>query len=80
MSLQSEKYALIEVLIKVEDIKIVDEIKAMLLNSNKVLGFDANGNAISTSQMKSDIVAAKERIASGKFTTQEDLENEVENW
>lgn len=80
MDIQVEKYALIEELMKVQDVEIVSEIRAILLNRNKVVGYQANGQPITTSQMKSDILSAKKRIESGRYTTQEDLEREVENW
>lgn len=80
MDIQVEKYALIEELMKVQDVEIVSEIKTMLLNRNKVVGYQSNGQPITTSQMKSDILSAKKRIESGRYTTQEDLEREVENW
>ena len=80
MDIQAEKYALIEELMKVQDVTIVSEIKTMLLNRNKVVGYEADGQAITASQMKSDILSAKKRIESGQYTTQEDLEREVENW
>lgn len=80
MDIQAEKNALIEELLKVEDIKIVKDIKSILQNRNAVLGYESDGQAITASKLRSDVIAAKERIESGQFTTQEDLEDEAENW
>ncbi|WP_420582202.1 hypothetical protein [Reichenbachiella sp.] len=80
MDLQAEKYALIEELMKVEDIKIVKDIKSILQNRKTVLGYDPDGKAVTSSKLRSDVLAAKQRINSGQFTTQEDLESEAENW
>lgn len=80
MDIQAEKYYLIEELMKVQDINLVNEIKTLLLKRNKAVAYNSTGEPITTSQMQSDILAAKERIKSGKYTRQEDLKSEVEGW
>ncbi len=80
MDLQAEKYSLIEELIKVQDIQIITQLKTMLRNREQVVAYETNGQPITEAQMRSDILDAKERINSGKYTTQENLEKEVDNW
>ena len=80
MDLQAEKCLLIEELMKVQDIKMITQLKTILHNRDQVIAYEADGQPITESQMRSDILEAKERIKSGQYTTQEDLEREAENW
>lgn len=80
MDLQAEKYLLIEELMKVQDIKMITQLKTILHNRDQVVAYETDGQPITESQMRSDILEAKERIKSGQYTTQEDLEREAENW
>lgn len=80
MGIQAEKYLVIEELMKVQDITLITQVKNMLRNSDKVLAYKSNGQPITEPQMRAEIIEAKERINSGQFTTQDDLDREVENW
>lgn len=42
--------------------------------------FTKSGEPMTTIELKNRIRAAKSRIKSGQFTTQEDLENEMKSW
>ena len=80
MDIQAEKYLVIEELMKVQDIKLITQLKTILRNRDKVVATGIDGETISESQMRTDILEAKERIMSGQFTSQDDLEQEVQNW
>lgn len=80
MDIQLEKYALIEELTKVKDVNLIRVMKRMLQKKDEITGYQADGSPITQAQMQSDILGAKDRILSGDFTTQEDLEKESESW
>jgi hypothetical protein len=80
MDIQAEKYLVIEELMKVQDIKLITQLKTILRNRDKVVATGIDGETISESQMRTDILEAKERINSGQFTSQDDVEQEVQNW
>ncbi|WP_109829339.1 hypothetical protein [Reichenbachiella versicolor] len=80
MDIQAEKYMVIEELLKVEDINLITQLKHIIRNRDTVIASQSSGAPITETQMRSDILAAKERIQSGKYTTQDDIEKEAENW
>ena len=81
MDIQAEKLFLIEELVRTDDIKLIEKIKALLTNkSNPILGFDDTGQSITHSQLLKQIKEAEARIEGGEFTSQEDLEKQTENW
>lgn len=80
MDIQLEKYALIEELTKVKDVNLIRAMKKMLQKRDEIVGYKSDGSSIAQSEMQSDILDAKNRILSGEFTTQEDMEKESESW
>ena len=49
-------------------------------SENEIVAYDIKGNPITKEQYIKMVHEADERISSGKFTTMEDLEKEIENW
>jgi hypothetical protein len=81
MDIQAEKLFLIEELVKTDDIKLIEKIKALLTNKNNpTLGYEINGELITRSQLVTQIEEAEARIDLGEYTSQEDLEKQSENW
>lgn len=81
MDIQLEKFQLIEALMKIDDMSLIEEIKNLVENkANPIMGFDIEGKAIPKAQLINQIEAAEERIDSGEFISQENLEKESESW
>ncbi|TKB98850.1 hypothetical protein [Pedobacter cryophilus] len=81
MDIQAEKLFLIEELVRTDDIKLIEKIKALLTNkSNPILGYNVKGELITRSQLVKQIEEAEARMDGGEFTSQEDLEKQSENW
>jgi hypothetical protein len=81
MDIQAEKLQLIEELIRIKDSSLVDQIRQLLQQKNNpVVGYEINGTPITRKQLIKRIEEAESRIDQGDYTTQEDLEKEVENW
>ena len=74
MDLNAERSLLIKELQQVEDISLLQAIKAVLYYGLK------NEGHISIEQYNRELDAANARVESGKFITQEDLEKEAARW
>lgn len=44
------------------------------------IGYDIDGKKITRQDLKKRVRAASERVKSGDFLTQEEVEKEIENW
>lgn len=81
MDIQTEKLHLIEELARLQDIRIIEQIKQLLKQKNNpVVGYEINGDPITRKQLVKRIEEAEKRIDNGEYTTQKDLEKEAENW
>ena len=74
MDIKSERALLIKELERVEDLSLLQAIKAVLHYGMK------NEGRISIDQYNRELDEANARIDSGKFITQEDLEKEAAQW
>lgn len=74
MDIKSERALLIKELEQVEDMSLLQAIKAVLHYGLK------NEGRISIEQYNHELDEANARIDSGKFITQEDLEKEAAQW
>ncbi len=74
MNIDTERALLIKKLEQVEDISLLKAVKAILDYGLK------NEGRITIEQYNRELDEANARIASGKFTTQEDLEKEASQW
>ena len=74
MDINAERSLLIKELQQVEDISLLQAIKAVLYYGLK------NEGHISIEQYNRELDEANVRVASGKFITQEDLEKEAAQW
>ena len=62
-----------------------EEFQEMMNESQKVsepapVGYSTKGNAINQDDLKELVTSASERVKSGKYVSQEDLEKEVNKW
>ena len=74
MDIKTERSLLIKELQQVEDLSLLQAIKAVLHYGLK------NEGRISIEQYNQEMDEANARIESGKFITQEDLEKEAAQW
>lgn len=74
MDIRRERSLLIKELEQVEDLSLLQAIKAVLHYGMK------NGGRISVEQYNHELDEANARIDAGKFITQEDLEKEATQW
>jgi hypothetical protein len=81
MDIQAEKLHLIEQLTRVQDINVIRRIKHILNDDwEAVLGYRPNGEPITKHQLVTNLEEAEKRMQAGRYTTQEDLEQEAESW
>lgn len=58
--------------------KIIE--KGLSTSNDLILGYNTNGEIISKSHLIQQVTAASQRVKSGQYTSQEELEKESENW
>ncbi|MCE2993986.1 MAG: hypothetical protein ACK5RG_16105 [Cyclobacteriaceae bacterium] len=81
MDIQTQKLILIEQLLHVDDTTIIDQVRDLLRGvSNPVVGYEANGKAITQKDFIKMIEQAEDEVAMGKYQTIEELEKEAESW
>ncbi len=81
MDIQAEKLHLIEEVTRIQDIRIIEQIKQLLKQKNNpIVGYEITGEPITRKQLIMLIEKAEKRIDNGEYITQEDLEKESENW
>ena len=81
MDIAAKKKELMDWLLHINDeskLRKVLAFKAIL--DKEVVAYDVNGYPVSKEEYINMVKEADERIASGKYTTIEDLESEIENW
>ena len=78
MEVHLEKLSVIDQILKVSDAQIISKIKAIL--KDQVVGYDADNQAITQSLLENEILASRERMKRGDYTTQEALEKEIKGW
>jgi predicted Zn-dependent peptidase len=67
--------------INLADEKFLKMVYAMSREYQKpVIGYDTDGKKITRQDLKKRAKAASERVKSGDFLTQEEVEKEIENW
>ena len=81
MDLQEEKLSIIERLIRVQDSKIIEQVKEVLKKEeNPVVGYKADGSAITQKEFIQQVEEAEGEYKSGRYQTIEDLKKESESW
>lgn len=81
MNIQVEKRTLIKHLAKVQDAAIITQIKELLgISDDPIVGYEINGNPITKSELNQSLKEARKRYKAGKYTTQKDLEKEINDW
>ena len=85
MAITSVKESLHDLIDRIEDeellnayLKIIE--KGLPVSSDPIVGYTTKGEAITKSKLVQRARAASERVKSGQYISQEDLEQESENW
>ncbi|TDD97294.1 hypothetical protein [Flavobacterium cellulosilyticum] len=81
MDIAARKMELVDWLLRIDDeskIKKIIALKSVL--DKEVVAHTISGYPVDKEEYINMIKEADERIASGKYTTIEDLEKEIENW
>ncbi|WP_339905684.1 hypothetical protein [uncultured Cyclobacterium sp.] len=81
MDIKAEKLNLIEQLAKLEDIKVILQIKDLLSSQKEpIAGYKPDGGPITKSELIARAKDSNKAIIEGRVISIEDLENESENW
>jgi hypothetical protein len=81
MVVEAEKLYLIEQLSKLEDVKIIQQIKDLLSAQMDVtVGYKSTGEPITKSELIARAEASNTAIKKGKLTSIEELKEESKNW
>ena len=80
MNIQAIKSEIIEILDKIEDEKLIEVYRDILLSLLKigdttVIGHSASGEALNADLLKKEVIEAQTRIKSGKYIAHEDIKN-----
>lgn len=82
MDLQARKYQLIQEVFKIEKPDILDKLEKLLKaeSSNEIVASTVEGQPLTKAEYKNELQKAEQEVLKGEFTTQENLEREIENW
>ncbi len=82
MDLQVRKYQLIQEVFKIEKPDILDKLEKLLKaeSSNEIVASTVEGQPLTKAEYKKELQKAEQEVLKGEFTTQENLEREIENW
>ena len=81
MDIQSEKLLLIEQLLRVSDVRIMEQIRELLnKESNPIVGFDPQGRPVTHLDFIRKVEAAEFEFEQGDFQSVEEVEKESESW
>jgi len=81
MDVKAEKLYLIEQLARLQDTKIIQQIKDILSSqSEPIAGYKPGGEPITKSELIARAEASNKAIKEGRLTSIEDLEKESESW
>ena len=81
MDIQAEKLLLIEQLLRVRDVRIMEQVREILnKENNPIVGYEADERAITHLDFIKTIEQAENEYESGKYQTIDELEKESEAW
>ena len=77
--LQAAKLNLVQKLLGVTNESLIEKMDKML-DKEMIVGYTVEGKPLTKAAYDKRLAKAEKQIASGKYTTQEDLERESANW
>jgi len=78
MNIETTKLELMQLLLQTQKETILTRIQKVF--EEEVVAYTVDGKPLTKSAYKKELLEAETEIEQGKFTTQEDLERESENW
>ncbi len=79
MDLKTAKINVMQKIMNVSKASLLDKI-SNILDEEMVVGYTTDGQPLTKNQYDERLLVAEKQIESGDYTTQEDLEKEIENW
>ena len=81
MNIQAEKLLLIEKLLRIRDVRIVEQVRELLnKENNPVVGYEADGRTITLHDFIKNIEKSEQEYEAGNYQTIDELEKESEAW
>lgn len=79
MDLKSAKINVMQKIMNVSNASLLDKI-SKILDEEMVVGYTTEGQPLTADQYNERLQVAERQIKSGDYTSQEDLEDEINNW
>jgi hypothetical protein len=79
MDLQTTKIMVMLRIMNVSKASLLEKINT-ILDEEMIVGYTTDGSPLTTQQYNERLLVAEKQIESGDYSTQEDLEKEIENW
>jgi hypothetical protein len=79
MSVETVKLTVMQKLMMIKEESFLNQIND-LIDNTAIVAYSATGEPMTLLEYNRNLEEAEAQIARGEFTTQEDLEKEVENW
>ena len=79
MDIQATKINVIQKIMGVSKASLLDKINN-ILDKERIVGYTADGTPLTKESYNNRLKEAEMQILAGKYTTQEDLEKESDNW
>lgn len=79
MDIKTLKLNLIQKLMTIDKPSLLKKINA-LVDEEMVVGYTVDGDPLTQEEYNKRLQIAEEQLLSGKYTSQNDLEDEAENW
>ncbi len=81
MDIQAEKLLLIEQLLRIRDSQVIEQVRELLKKENNpVVGYEADGSAITQQDFIKKIEQAEKEHAQRNYQTIDELEKESQGW
>lgn len=81
MDIQAEKLLLIEQLLRVRDVRVMEQVRELLnKESNPIVGYEADGRVITLHDFIKKIEQAEKEYESGNYQSIDEVEKESEAW
>ena len=81
MDIQAEKLLLIEQLLRIRDGRVIEQVRELLKKENNpVVGYEADGRAITQQDFIKKIEQAEKEHEQGNYQNIEELEKESQGW
>lgn len=79
MDLQTTKIDVMQKVMNVSKASLLEKINS-ILDEEMIVGYTVGGKPLTKKEYNDRLLVAEQQIQEGNYTTQDDLEKEVENW